>query len=168
MIVRNLTVLHITGLSPEIVVVANAICIFIGYDLTIIDRCPRCGCININFAIEHTVHDHGLKVRSSSGHVVVAHNASHRTTSDNIGKTIAVDDTGCAVKEAYQSAYVSTTRDGTGIVGNLAVDHRAARGLHATVIDAGATGSLCTNSASVARTRNGNIVQYEVLHRTTI
>ena len=82
--------------------------------------------------------------------VVVAHNTSNVGTTGDIGKTIAVDDAGCAIKQTYQAAGVACAAN------------RAAQ--DADVVDAGsALGSGCYG-AGVARTADANIFQHEILH----
>ena len=77
--------------------------------------------------------------------VVVAHNTSNVGTTGDIGKTIAVDDAGCAIKQTYQAAGVACAAN------------RAAQ--DADVVDAGsALGSGCYG-AGVARTADANIFQ---------
>ena len=87
--------------------------------------------------------------------VVVAHNTSHVGTACDIGKTIAVDDAGCAIKQAYKAAGVACAAN------------RAAQ--DADVVDAGsAVGFTCDGAgvAIIVTATNADTFQHEVLHRS--
>lgn len=87
-------------------------------------------------AVEHTVHHHSLDAGGDGRQAVVAHNAAYVTASGDGGERVTVDYAGRAVKEANQSACVTSAA------------HRAIEDAH--IIDASRTVGSTGNSAGGA------------------
>ena len=59
-----------------------------------------------DITVEHTVHHHCAYVACGGGIVVVTHNTTHIRTTTHISITVAIDDTGIAVEQAYDATYI--------------------------------------------------------------